>query len=59
MNREEFIIPRDMDEITAEPDHQHRKVKRSAINTYRKEQKLNVVDPIPELKLERLGQGKR
>ena len=54
MNREEFIIPRDMDEITTEPDHQRREVKRSAINTYRKEEKLNVGDPIPELKLERL-----
>ena len=54
MNREEFIIPRDMDEITTEPDHQRREVKRSAITTYRKEEKLNVGDPVPELELERL-----
>ena len=45
MNREEFIVPRDMDEITAEPDHQRREVKRSAITTYRKEERLNVGDP--------------
>ncbi len=54
MNREEFIVPRDMDEITAEPDHQRREVKRSAITTYRKEERLNVGDPVPELELERL-----
>ena len=54
MNREEFIIPRDMDEITAEPDHQRLEVKRSAITTYRKEEKLNVGDPVPELELEQL-----
>ena len=54
MNREEFIIPRDMDEITAEPDHQRREVKRSAITTYRKEEKLNVGNLVPELELERL-----
>ena len=54
MNREEFIIPRDMDEITAEPDHKRREVKRSAITTYRKKEKLNVGDPVPELELERL-----
>ena len=54
MNREEFILPRDIDEITAEPDHQRRKVKRSAIITYRKKEKLNVGDPVPELELERL-----
>ncbi len=54
MNREEFIIPRDMDEITAEPDHKRREVKLSAIITYRKEEKLNVGDPVPELELERL-----
>ena len=54
MNREEFIIPRDMDEITAEPDHQRREVKRSAITAYRKEEKLNMGDPVPELELERL-----
>ena len=54
MNREEFIIPRDMDEITAEPDHQRREVKRSAITTYRKEEKLNVGDSVPELELKRL-----
>ena len=51
MNREEFIIPRDMDEITAEPDHQLREVKRSAITTYRKKEKLNVGDLVPELEL--------
>ena len=43
-----------MDEITAEPDHQRREVKRSAITTYRKEEKLNVGDSVPELELERL-----
>ena len=43
-----------MDEITAESDHQRREVKRSAITTYRKEEKLNVGDPVPELELERL-----
>ena len=57
MNREEFIIPRDMDEITAEPDHQRREVKRSAITTYRKEEKLNVEDLVPELELERLEEA--
>jgi len=54
MNREKFIIPRDMDEITAEPDHQRREVKRSALTTYRKEEKLNAGDSVPELELERL-----
>ena len=54
MNREEFIIPRDMDEITAEPDPQRREVKRSASTTSRKEEKLNVGDLVPELELERL-----
>ena len=54
MNREEFIISRDMDEITAEPDHKRREVKRSAITTYRKEEKLKVGDPVLELELERL-----
>ena len=54
MNREKFIIPRDMDEITAEPDHKRREVKRSSITNYRKEEKLNVGDPVPELELERL-----
>ena len=43
-----------MDEITAEPDHQRREVKRSAITTYRKDEKLNVGDLVPELELERL-----
>ena len=53
MNREKFIIPRDMNEIITEPDHQRQEVKRSAITTYRKEEKLSVGDPVPELKLER------
>ena len=48
-----MIIPRDMDEITTEPDHQRQEVERSTINTYRKEEKLNVGDPVPELELER------
>ena len=54
MNREEFIDPRDMDEVTAESDPRRREMRRSTITTYRKEERLNEGDPVPDLSLERL-----
>ena len=54
MNREEFINPRDMDEVTAESDPRRREMRRSTITTYRKEERLNEGDPVPDLSLERL-----
>ena len=54
MNREEFIDPRDMDEVTAESDPRRREMRRSTITTYRKEERLNKGDPVPDLSLERL-----